>query len=518
MRWKVPEALSPAERRIAERIRKRSQFFLFLREIRHELFDDALQQELGATYSPRGQDPVPPALLAMVTLLQAYTGASDAEAVDAAEMDLRWQLVLGTIGQTNAPFGQGSLVRFRTRLIDADLDQRLIDRTVEIARRTGKFGWQKLRVALDSSPLSGAGRVEDAWNLLGHAMAKLVAVLARAAEIDEERVVKEAGAHVLLGSSLKANLDIDWDDAKARSRALGVLVRQAEDLIRWADANVPALMRKDDVAAAVALLRTVIEQNSEPDPDTPGGRRIPRGVPIERICSVGDPEMRHGRKSSSKAFNGYKRHVATHVDAPLVLAAYALPANQPENQAVPRLLDSVARHGAIDELFIDRGYVSHDRVSDLDRKGVPVRCRPWPVVNSLGLFSKNEFTIDLRRRRVTCPAGRTTEFIEPKREAVFEPAHCNSCSQRSRCTTAKKGRTVLVHPQEALLRKLQRGAATKSGRERLRARVAVEHRLARIQGSQGGKARYLGERKNTFDLRRHAAVANLVELQRAQCA
>jgi hypothetical protein len=157
-------------------------------------------------------------------------------------------------------------------------------------------------------------------------------------------------------------------------------------------------------------------------------------------------------------------------------------------------------------------------VSDLDRESVPVRCRPWPVVNSLGLFSKNAFSIDLRRRRVTCPAGRTAEYTEAKREAVFEADGCNSCSLRSRCTTAKKGRTVLVHPQEALLRKLQRGASTKTGRERLRVRVAVEHRLARIQISQGGKARYMGERKNTFDLRRHAAVANLVELQRAKCA
>ena len=71
MKWVVPKKLTAAENRLARRIRTRSQFFLFLREVRHELFDAEFQEELAATYAPRGQDPVPPAMLAMVTLLQA---------------------------------------------------------------------------------------------------------------------------------------------------------------------------------------------------------------------------------------------------------------------------------------------------------------------------------------------------------------------------------------------------------------------------------------------------------------
>ena len=68
---------------------------------------------------------------------------------------------------------------FRERLIAADLDRRLIERTVEIAAQTKGFGHRKLRAALDSSPLWGAGRVEDTYNLLGHALRKAIGVLAR---------------------------------------------------------------------------------------------------------------------------------------------------------------------------------------------------------------------------------------------------------------------------------------------------------------------------------------------------
>lgn len=106
-------------------------------------------------------------------LLQRYEGLSDA-AVDAAENDRRWQLVLGTLGRDKAPFGQGSLVRFRVRSADHDLDRKLVERTVALAKTSGRFGWQKLRAALDSSPLEGVGRVEDTWNLIGRAMSKVV--------------------------------------------------------------------------------------------------------------------------------------------------------------------------------------------------------------------------------------------------------------------------------------------------------------------------------------------------------
>ena len=46
-------------------------------------------------------------------------------------------------------------------------------------------------------------------------------------------------------------------------------------------------------------------------------------------------------------------------------------------------------------------------------------------------------------------------------------------------------------------------------------RVAIEHHLARIVAVQGPRARYKGARKNTLDLRRCAAVANLQAMARA---
>src|SRR5438105_3185288 len=158
--WRPPVELSAIEQSIIKRIR-RARLFVFLRQHRHEVLDEVFQQELASLYqeSQRGQPPVPPALLALATILQAYTGVSDDEVIEASIMDRRWQLVLDCVDTEKPPFSKGTLIAFRKRLIEANMDQRLIERTIEVAWKTGAFGTGALRAALDRSLLWGASRV-----------------------------------------------------------------------------------------------------------------------------------------------------------------------------------------------------------------------------------------------------------------------------------------------------------------------------------------------------------------------
>jgi hypothetical protein len=178
--WRPPVEPSPAEQTVIRLVR-RAKLFVWLRVHRHELFDDQFQAELAAAYqqSPKGQPPVPPAQLALATILQAYTGASDDEVVEACVMDRRWQVVLDCLDTERAPFSKGTLVGFRARLVAHNLDRQLVERTVALAKAKGGFGDRALRAALDASPLWGAGRVEDTINLLGHALRKALGVIAR---------------------------------------------------------------------------------------------------------------------------------------------------------------------------------------------------------------------------------------------------------------------------------------------------------------------------------------------------
>ena len=99
--------------------------------------------------------------------------------------------------------------------------------------------------------------------------------------------------------------------------------------------------------------------------------------------------------------------------------------------------------------------------------------------------------------------------FEPGGMVKFPAATCARCTLRPRCTTSASGRSVSIHPDEALLQELRERQQTPQGRAKLRERVAVEHALAHIGHWQGRRARYRGVRKNVFDLRRCAVIHNL---------
>ena len=129
-------------------------------------------------------------------------------------------------------------------------------------------------------------------------------------------------------------------------------------------------------------------------------------------------------------------------------------------------------------------------------------------------FPKGDFKIDLESGTCTCPAGNVTRTIAPAGKRTdrtghtyhlkafrFPAAVCGDCLLRSQCVAGGDGigRTVRLHPQEAILQQalaLQQSPAFAEYRWR---RQVVEHRLAGCSlGS--GKARYFGRTKTLFEL------------------
>jgi hypothetical protein len=405
--------------------------------------------------------------------------------------------------------------------ISAGLDRRLLERTVELAKQTKEFDWKKLpkelRIAVDSRPFEGAGRVEDTFNLLGHAARKIVYLAAKVTKLPVETIAQQARIPLAISSSTKAALDCDWSDPEQRSDALVALVAQLDSLHAWLEYT--QLAANDIIAPYVEAVEQVLAQDTEQDEQ--GCIRIIRGVAEDRRVSIEDPQMRHGRKSKSKRFNGYKQHVATDLDTALILACAVTPANRPEEEATPRLQADLQNQGAtFEQLYIDRGYINSTLVDDAQASGAEVVCKPWPVpAGKPGFFKKTDFKLDMRSRTITCPAGETEPF-EPGHVVEFDPDVCGACSLRAQCTHSAngKGRSVSIARDERLQKKLRVLQSTGAGRSRLRRRTGVEHRLAHIAARQGARARYIGVRKNVFDLRRAAAVQNLETIHRRMLA
>ncbi len=535
--WQPPVGLSAAERAIVTRI-KRATLFVFLRLWRHELFDVAFQEELAAAYAaaPQGRPPLPPAQLALATVLQAYTGASDDEVIEATLMDRRWQLVLDCLEGETAPFSKGTLVAFRRRLIEHDLDRRLVERTVALAERVGPgagggggtgFSPRALRAALDSSPWSGcargcAGRVEDTSNLLGHARRKALALVARQSASALSEMAAAAGTPVLGGTSLKAALDLDWDDPAARERALGRVLATLAGVERYlatqpleaAPLPVQAQVRASlDAAQQVRAQDVELAERVDPSAGA-AAPAVRQGVARDRRISIEDAAMRHGRKSKAQRVDGYKRHALRDLDRAVVRAVAVTPANVPEAQATDALLADLARQDVtLTELHIDRAYLSSPLVRERSPE-LAIFCKAWPVRAAGGRFPKTAFVLDWDRQTLRCPNEVVLPFA-PGGTVHFPAETCAACPLRARCTTSARGRSVAIHPDERFLAELRERQHTAAGRAQLRERVAVEHDLAHLGHWQGDRARYLGERKNLFDLRRCAVVNNLHVIARA---
>jgi len=291
-----------------KRLNRVRKLFGFLREHRHELFDDTFQDQLEGMYrdTGAGDSPHPPAMLCMVVLLQGYIGASDAEAVELSLVDLRWQMVLDCLGAAEPPFSQGGLQAFRERMIAHEMDRVLLDRTVALVRSgvlsdsDGRAVSKALRVAMDSRPLVGAGRVEDTLNLLGHAARSIVRLVSKLTKREPEEICRKAGIPLLLASSIKAGLDIDWSDPKQKAMAVDVVERQVSSLQHSPAMGRPAFGQSG--FGASSPLHRGIDAGASPGSRDLGRRTEdhPTGRGTRATDLRGGPEMRHCRSVFSR--------------------------------------------------------------------------------------------------------------------------------------------------------------------------------------------------------------------------
>jgi transposase len=339
---------------------------------------------------------------------------------------------------------------------------------------------------------------------MGHALRKALGVIAvlqgRGQAAGTAVVAAQAGVPELAACSLKAALDRDWDDPGARDG-------------RWPWCRACRSGWKPSSPARPATrqrpLRWRPPVRSDQDVDLTGpGPALRRGVAGDRRVSVEDPQMRHGRKSRPVLFDGCQRHVLRDPDTGLVPAAGITPASAPEASVTGDIAADLEAAGwRLAELHIDRACLSPELVRDRG-PGPATCCKAWRVRNTGGRFAKDQFSIDFETGRLTCPAGAGMPF-RPGKTVRFPKGTCAACPLRQRCTTSSTGRSVSIHPGEALLTELRQRQQTPQGREELRERVQVEHALAHVGHWQGRRARYLGTRKNLFDLRRVAVVHNL---------
>ena len=514
----------------------RDTFYGWLARQRGELFCDELF--LGLYVDGWGRPSVAPSLLATALVLQTYDGVSDDEATRRAAYDLQWKVALG-VEIDAKPFAKSTLQEFRAQLVVHEDQRLLFQESLELAKRRGKVGRQRrLKVALDTTPILGRGAVKDTYTLLADGIVQVLRVLAahagvargaRGARGDGDGFTAwatDAGYGRYVGGttgdvSLKGGAAIDWSDAVARQQFLGAIVADADRLLeqaRVARGGLVAGGAEDTaLAAAAGLLSRVLCQDVERKETGPA---IKQGTAPDRLISIHDPQMRHGRKSASKRFDGHKAALAVDTDTQLITAVDVLAGNAPDDEDALELVEQTeqATGCAVGETLGDCAYGDGETRQSFAEAGRTLHAKV-PTMTNGGRFPKTAFHIDLAAGTCTCPGGQTTTDLRDvaghRQGFHFAATVCVACPLRAQClkdVAGASGRTVSLHPQESLLQQARAFQATPAFDEVRRRRQAVEHRLARLVQLGLRQARYVGHPKTLFQLAMAATVANLTLL------
>jgi hypothetical protein len=449
-----------------------------------------------------GRPSIPPSLLMRTVLLQMRDDVSDREAARRAAKDLDWKRALG-LEADEVPFHHTSLSVFRSRLLVNDADERVLLATLARAVEAGLFPKRVLGI-VDSTGVMGAAAVADTFMLLRQAIAKVGGAAG-------DRLTKKLRRTINRLCVNKAR--IDWADPAARRAHLG-------ELVGLARAVLAATAAEGDLAEARDLLARIVDQDIDEAADDGGGPAIRQGVAPDRVCSVVDPEMRHGRKTSSRRIDGYKSHVLTDHDTELVLGISVTPANDPDGPQAAGLVGAATGAGVpVREVLGDTAYGDGDTRVAVENQGAKVTAKTQPP-SPTGRFTKNDFVIDPDVPSARCPAGQvathTTRSHDHKGRQVtvlwFETGVCGACPLQERCTANAHGRSITLNFHEARLQAARAEQLRPATRRKLRRRAIVERKLAEGKRHGMGKARYRGTRKVLLQQRLVAGMLNLKRL------
>jgi len=467
-----------------------SSVYAFLADHRHQLFPPELFADL--TRHGSGHPSVPAEVVATVMVLQVLEGLSDREAISALRRDIAWKVACG-LRLDDEGFHPTVLVSWRARLRASEQPRRIFEAVRQVVEQTGVLKGRGRRV-LDSTVLDDAVATQDTVTQLVAAIRRVRRLLpgARAVELsahDDDRPGKPVCA---------------WDDPQATQALVSGLVNDALAVL----AAVAARELEGDQAEAVALLALVAGQDVEPG-RRPGSWRIARKVAADRVISVVDPQARPTRKTNSDKRDGYKGHLAVEPETGLVTACALTAANLPDG---PTGLGLLATEAPGLEVLGDSAYGAGETRAALRAAGHTQTIKPLPLPSAVpGGFTLHDFRIDRQAGVVRCPVGATVPISNSGRASFAR--HCPGCPLRRRCTTAKGGRILRLHPHEDELRAARRRATTRSFQASYRRwRPMVERSIAWLVADGCRRVPYRGIQHNDLWWSLRVAVVNLRRL------
>jgi hypothetical protein len=464
--------------------------YAFLADHRQQLFPPELFADL--LVQGRSHPSVPTQVVATVMVLQALEGLSDREAISALRRDIAWKVACG-LRLDDEGFHPTVLVYWRARLRASERPRRIFEAVRQVVEATGVLAGRGRRV-LGSTILEDALATQDT-------VTQLVAAIRRVRRLVPGARRMELSAH---DYDRPGKPQCAWDDPDAKQALVSGLVNDALVVLE----AVGDVGLDDEQAEAVALLALVAGQDVEPG-ERPGSWRIARKVAKDRVISTVDPQARHARKTSAHRRDGYRAHIAAEPETGLVTECALTAANVPDG---PTGVGLLAGEQPGLEVLADSAYGGGATRAALRAAGHLQTIKPIPLQSAVpGGFTVHDFRIDRSAGILRCPAGATAPISNSGRASFAR--ECPSCPLRRRCSTAKRGRIIRLHPHEDELRAARRRAVTRTFQHSYRRwRPMVERSIAWLVADGCRRVPYRGIDRNDLWWSLRVAAVNLRRL------
>jgi IS5 family transposase len=494
---------------ICERLVPQDSFYRKFKElvsplIKDEAFDSMYCQD-------NGRPPISPSLMAMACILQFYRGLSDREMEEACMYDIQIKFALG-LGIDDRPFDHSSLFDFRERLLKNGKEKQIFDRILDhlISKRLIKRDEIQ---RIDATHVIADIAIPTMVTFIKKAVYEILKTLKCrhkavyydiAKEIDMTEYSQEEVNHDAPG-----RLDIE-----KRRKKLVEVVADAKIVLKHLKRLKPArdLKKKEN------MLRRILRENIETDNKGKPDEKEFADKPKDILVSPVDPDARHGAKSKTKKFVGYKANVTETVKSRFITNIKAMPGNAHDgSNAVAMVTDQTEHKLKPKKLIGDTAYGSGRNRIELKEIGTKV-VAPNFDRNARGrdIFPKGMFMYDNDDETLTCPMNVTVDmkyhdYTHDALMFVFPAGECRKCKVRKQCTNCKGGyRTVGISTWHEELLRAEKHNQTQTFKKEMKLRPGIEGKLSELKRYHGmRRARYRGLKKVGLQFYLTAAAVNI---------
>lgn len=332
-------------------------------------------EDFAWAYDPeRGRKAIPPSLVACALILQQRYRLSDREMERQIRFHLGTKYALG-LPMDDAGFDHTTLCKFRGMLVENEETRVCFDKFRGVLMEAKLMrSWET--TFIDTTHVIADIAIPNTIELITQGMK---AVLRAASE-----------NHIGMGNQLAKGLELSFVyealPSEGGKERLLELVQGSRRLLSYLEKSGDE--RHPQLAGPVSQLRRILHENTEEKELGRGKKRETvikerEGVMPDRLVSTVDPDARHGRKSETKKFVGYKAQVLEN-ERELIVDIYGMLGNRHDSWGVIPMMEGIKALGLAPH------YIVGDKAYALDPLGPSLMERGIQTVTPLNTFGVSQ--------------------------------------------------------------------------------------------------------------------------------